>query len=454
MTSRLSTKPAAKSDLIVSVAGVRGIVGETLSPETIVRYVGAFASITKGPDILVGGDSRASRGWISQLVGGTLIAHGKRPFYGDLLPTPTIGMTVRVAGMDGGIAITASHNPGEYNGLKFFTNAGIFLGPGEFEKLKAALGTTPPRLEEYAGMWSVEPEKTLELHLNQLLDELEPIEGRTKVVIDCCNGAGSFLAPLVSKSYGGMTKTIHDNPTLPFPRGAEPLPENLGDLCAEVPKSKAALGFALDPDADRLALVDETGRAIGEERTLVLCADAWLRLKGKTPLVANLSSSRALEDVAAMHKTKVYRSKVGEAHVVALMKQKKAAIGGEGNGGVIIPSVHSGRDAAAGIALILLGMKHGGWKKLSDWNASIPDYAMVKDKVSIAGIEVAAVFAALRKAFGEASFDDTDGLKVIWEDRWLHVRPSGTEPIMRLFAEAPTANDAQAIIRKARKALP
>ncbi len=444
----------APSPLVVSVAGVRGIVGESLTPEVVARYVTAYAGTLKGGDVLVAGDSRASRAWIAPIVAGALSAAGLRPFLADLLPTPTVGLVVRTFGMAGGIAITASHNPVEYNGLKFFTSAGIFQGPAEHERMKSLLGAGFRARDSYESVWTLDPGKLLEAHMEAMAEVLEPFEGRTRVVIDCCNGAGAVLAPLAARSYGAAPTTIHERTTVPFERGAEPLPENLKALCREVVARKAAVGFALDPDGDRLALVDETGRAIGEERTLVLAADAWLRLKGRTPLVANLSSSRALEDVASAHRTVVHRSKVGEAHVVAMMKAKRAAVGGEGNGGIIVPAIHPGRDAATGIALILTGLRRSGFTNLSEWNASIPDYAIVKGSTKIMGIETARIFSAIQRACRGAQFDLRDGLKATWPDRWLHVRASGTEPILRMFAEAPSRRLARDLIRIAERALP
>lgn len=443
----------ADSPLVVSVAGVRGIAGASLSPAVVARYVSAYAQTLKPGRVIVGGDSRASRSWITPIVIGALVAHGHAPVEVDLAPTPTFGILVRELKASGAVAITASHNPSPWNGLKFFGPRGRFLTPDEFAAMKARLDRPAKAPKAFALGEALAAGAVFSRHRELIARALPPKRGRTRVVIDACNGAGSDFLPAIAKEHGAIPVVINADPSKPFPRLAEPLPEALGALCARVKKERAAVGFALDPDADRLALVDEKGCAIGEERTLTLAADAYLRLaKKKGPIVANLSTTRALDDVAAMHGVAVHRSKVGEAHVVALMESVRAVIGGEGNGGVILPTVHPGRDAATGIALILAGLRERGGT-LSEWNASIPGYAMVKDKADIAGNDVAAVLERVRAAFSDAQFDTQDGLKATWADRWLHVRPSGTEPIVRFIAEAPTQLAAEALVAKARKAL-
>lgn len=445
-------KPQA-DELIVSVAGVRGIAGTALNAEVVARYAGAFARSRKGRTILVGGDSRRSRAWIQPIVMASILAEGKSPVPVGLMPTPTFGILARKHRAAGAIAITASHNPAPYNGLKFFSAKGVFLDAAGYEEVSAAMERRAPSPMEYEASEPLDEWESLATHLECIAKVLPKRRGRLRVAIDACNGAGSKLSRMTAQAYGADPFMLNDDPTELFPHEAEPLPENLKQLRAAVKREKAAVGFAIDPDADRLALVDETGRAIGEERTLVLAADAYLSMaKKKGPLVANLSSSRALEDVAAKHSVSVFRSKVGEAHVTALMAARKAPIGGEGNGGVILPAVHPGRDAATAIALILLGLHRFGGS-LSEWNATIPDYALVKDKAPRAGLDTATIYERLRAAFPSATFDETDGLKLVWSDRWIHVRPSGTEPIVRIFAEAPKRGEAQGLVEQVREAM-
>jgi phosphomannomutase len=376
-----------------------------------------------------------------------------------LCPTPTVGLLVRKLKAAGGICVTASHNPIEYNGLKFFSSAGEFITPDMVEELKklkneTGLGDGNTRIGKRAVL-----QDAADYHLQTVLSVLPPPEKvraskRPKVIIDCCNSAGVEIAPDVADAYGALFQMIHaDTSSRTFPRGAEPTEENITALCRAVVKEGADVGFAIDPDADRLALVDEEGRAIGEERTLVLAADAYLTLmKKKTPIVVNLSTSRAIEDVARKHGVKVYRTAIGEANVLAGIRQYKARIGGEGNGGVILPAVQPGRDSATAIALILMGMQARG-TTLSQWNGSFPSYTMLKLKIPLARMTPAAALNRVKRAFAREQLDETDGVKVSMQDSWLHVRPSNTEPIIRLFVEARTPGEAQELAERATKVL-
>jgi phosphomannomutase len=273
---------------------------------------------------------------------------------------------------------------------------------------------------------------------------------RPTVIIDCCNSSGAELAPDVADAYGALFQLINSDTTkYDFPRGPEPTEANLSALRRAVLRENADLGFGIDPDADRLAIVDEKGNAIGEERTLVLAADAFLSMhKKKSNIVVNLSSSIAINDVANRHGVKVFRTAIGEANVVAGLREHRALIGGEGNGGVIVPKVHPGRDAATGIALILMGLQARGGT-LSEWNESFPNYVMLKQSVPLQGLSVSSVLAKIKKTFAKEQIDTTDGVKVTMGDRWLHVRPSNTEPIVRLFVEAPTQEAAQELVDRA-----
>ena len=442
---------------IVSVAGLRGIVGETFTPEVIFPYVAAFAALVKTPKVVVGGDSRPSRAWAQPLVESILRARGIEVVSVGLVPTPTLGMMVRHHGAGGGIAITASHNPTPWNGLKFFHEAGEFLTPAHHHEMEALM-TGAHAMPAVTRLGAREARTdAIDLHLAHLLRVLPPLASptrRVKVVLDCCNGAASYLAPRVAEAYGAEAIVLFNDPAQPFPRVAEPLPEHLGALCEAVRKHGADFGAAIDPDADRLALVDDTGRAIGEERTLVLGADCYLERTGSTkPLVVNLSTSQAIDRVAERRGLTVGRTRIGEAHVLAGLRAHGSDIGGEGNGGVILPAVHPGRDAATALALVLLGLQSGK-PSLSAWNASYPDYVMIKDKVELGSVSVADTLERARCAFdARAALDATDGLKIVFADRWLHIRPSGTEPILRLFVEAPDHASAQSLLDEARALL-
>ncbi len=438
---------------IVSVSGLRGIVGQTFTAEIIVPYVAAFADFCGGGKVIVGGDSRPSREWAQPLVEAVLRARGCDVISVGLAPTPTVGMMVRMFKGSGGIAITASHNPMEWNGLKFFHKSGEFLTPAHHKKLSSLM----KKPVAHKGALKVgrfkETNDAIERHIAKLTKVVPPpVSGKgrkLRVVIDCCNGAASYIAPKLASLYGVKAEIIFASPGRPFPRGAEPLPQNIQVLRREVKRFKADFGVAIDPDADRLALVDEKGVAIGEERTLVLAADTWLRLsKKKTPLCANLSTTQAIQDLAAKHGLDVYRSPIGEAHVLAEMKKRGAEIGGEGNGGVILPAVHPGRDAATAFALIIIGMM-GRRGSLSKWNTTIPDYVMVKASVDMHALSLKQTIQRAKGMFKDASdFDETDGLKIVFEDSFIHLRPSNTEPIMRIFVEAPDKVSAKALVTR------
>jgi phosphomannomutase len=437
---------------IVSVAGLRGIVGQSFTPEILVPYVAAFADMLSKKKVVVGGDSRPSREWAQPVVESILRARGIEVISIGLAPTPTVGMMVRHFKAGGGIAITASHNPIEWNGLKFFHAGGEFLTPAHHHKIvelmkKPAASKGGMRVGRFT-----RSDTALSAHLAKLNDVagkfIPKRRRRIRLVLDCCNGAGSTLGPLVAAAYGATAEIIFNNPGRPFPRGAEPLPENLRALTREVAHTGADLGAAMDPDADRLALVDEKGRPIGEERTFLLAADAWLSLTGeKTPLVVNLSTSQVVDHLAAKYRTTVSRSKIGEAHVLAMMKKIGATLGGEGNGGVILPAVHPGRDAATALALVLLGLHLHPRRTLSQWNAEFPDFVMVKTKVEVGNLSLKTTIRRARSIFKSAiGIDETDGIKFLFPNSFLHLRPSGTEPIVRIFVEAPDKTTAQQLL--------
>ncbi len=443
--------------LMVSVSGIRGIAGDTLDAATVVQYVRAFGELIGGDRIVLGHDARPSSLWLKPVAIGTLQSIGIDVIDVGLCPTPTIGLLTRKLRCAGGLAITASHNPVEYNGLKFFHSAGEFFTPDMLPALRKAL-EHPVDPTGRIGKCEALPE-AVELHINVLTQAFPPPERRRaskapKVILDCCNSAGAVLAPDVADAYGAVFQLINSNVMkLGFPRNPEPTPENIKELCRAVVTEGADLGFAIDPDGDRLALVDENGVALGEERTFLLAADAFLSMtRKKSPLVVNLSTTMAVEDLAARYRVPVHRTAIGEANVLAGMRLHKARIGGEGNGGVIVPQVQPGRDAAVAIALILMHLQTRG-DTLSAWNATIPNYYMTKDAVQLKTKSVAKALGALKRSFRREESDTTDGVKFLMADRWLHVRPSNTEPIVRIFAEAHTAEDAAELVDRARALL-
>ena len=454
------SQPARKSALFVTISGIRGVAGVDLTPHEIASYVCAFALMTKAKKIVLGHDARPSAHWILPLVEGTLRGCGVEVLFSGLTATPTLGLLVRTLKADGGINVTASHNPIEYNGLKFFSRTGSFITKQMLADLIKAHNDIGAGIVRGSGIVGGKTvlEHPSKHHLNALLKALSPIAKnwtrKIRTVIDCCNSTAAELSPRVVKAYGANAEVIFDDTKVyKFPRGAEPVEANIKELRTQVVKRKASVGFAIDPDADRLALVDETGRAIGEERTLVLAADAYLTLtKKKTPIVVNLSTSSAIEDVARKHGTRVIRTAIGEANVLAGMEKHGASIGGEGNGGVIVPAVQPGRDAATAIALILMGLQSRGGT-LSQWNAEFPAYAMVKESLHIDRDLMQKVLPKIQKLFKEAEIDTSDGVKATFADRWIHVRPSNTEPVVRVYAEGRRQSDAMELVDRAAKAL-
>lgn len=446
-----ASAPACPAPLLVSISGIRGIAGVSLDPMTVTRYTAAFARLVGEKRVVLGHDARPSARWILPLVEGVLRAHGLDVVFVGMMPTPTVGLLTRKLKAAGGIAVTASHNPIEYNGLKFFHSAGEFITHEMLAKLKSLVDAPAPAEAPAVGKKAILPNPA-EIHLQTLLAALPP-PARTRgtrkprVIIDCCNSCGAEIAPQVADAYGAQVQLMNsDTSKYRFPRGPEPTPANISALRAAVIREGADLGFAIDPDADRLALVDEKGVAIGEERTLLLAADAYLsRAKRKTPLVVNLSTSMVIDELARRHKVALYRTAIGEANVMAGMRAHKARLGGEGNGGVILPAVQPGRDAATAIALVLIGLQERGIS-LGEWNDQFPQFAMVKESFPLTRVTAAQALAQVRKAFRGKKMDETDGLKVVMADRWLHVRPSNTEPIVRLFAEAPTEADAAELV--------
>lgn len=447
----------ANDGLMVSVSGIRGRVGEALTPEIVTRYAAAFGAwaIGKGKSrqIVLGRDSRVSgpmfhRAAIAglQAVGCTIVDIG-------LTTTPTTQLEVEHHHAAGGLMLSASHNPIEWNALKFIGPSGLFLEASEGTEMRALVERGIP----YVGwerLGTVDTEDVAaERHIERVLAipyiDVEGIRRRRfRVALDCVRGAGAVIMPQLLERLGCEVTAINMEPDGRFPRPPEPVAENLGELERLVLKAGAAVGFAVDPDVDRLALVSDAGKAIGEDYTLALATRLVLRHR-KGPVVTNLSTSRVVEDAAVAGGSRLVRAPVGEVNVAVKMRDLRAAIGGEGNGGVILPEVHLGRDAPIGAAL-LLQLLHEEGRPLSAIVAELPRYVIVKDKLDRPDASLDAVYDALRGAFPDADVDKQDGLRLSWADRWVHVRPSGTEPIVRVIAEAPSAEDARELVRRSR----
>ena len=453
----------AYEGLMVSVSGVRGRVGEALTPEIVARFAagfGAWALARSGgrATIVVGRDSRVSGPMFQRVVLAALQSVGCDVLDIGMVPTPTVQLAVEHHHAAGGLAITASHNPIEWNALKFIGPSGLFLDGAEAAEMRAVVdGNIPRATWDRLGAVSSDKDAARE-HIDRILAlpflDVEGIRKRGfRVGLDCVRGAGGVFMPVLLELLGCRLATINMEPDGRFPRPPEPIAENLGELQKLVQDSHCDLGMAVDPDVDRLALVSDKGVAIGEDYTLALAAKVVLRHR-KGPIVTNLSTSRIVDDVAAEAGTRVIRAPVGEVNVATRMRAESSPIGGEGNGGVILSELHLGRDAPVGAALILqLLMEEGDRAVLSKIVAAYPRYIIVKDKLARPAGDLDTVYEALRRAFPDAEVDSQDGLRLNWRDRWVHVRPSGTEPIVRVIAEAPSAEDADKLVRDCRKPL-
>lgn len=455
--------------LMISVSGIRGHVGTDLTPELVARYAAALGAWSRAarddrpsdrPVVVLGRDARTSGSMFARAATAGLMSVGIDVVDLGIVPTPTVQLAVEHHRAAAGLILTASHNPIEWNALKFVGPDGIFLDADAGKAVRTLAEQGPPR-SSWNGLGTVrEDPGAIGRHLDAIL-ALPMIDAaliRSRgftVALDCVRGAGAgTIIPLLER-LGCRVHGINLEMDGRFPRAPEPVPENLGELGQLVRRSGAQIGLAVDPDVDRLAVVDEAGRPIGEDYTLAFAVRAVLdgRLKGGTTptVVVNLSTSLVVEDAARLGGARFIRAPVGEANVARSIRDEGALIGGEGNGGVMLPALHIGRDAPLGVALILQLLAQTG-VTVSRLVDESPRYTIVKAKAS-RGSDLSILFDRLRCRFPDAVVDERDGLRLAWPDRWLHVRPSGTEPILRLIAEAPTEADAQALVAAGRELL-
>ncbi len=443
---------------MVSISGIRGVVGQSLTPEVIVRYAAAFAEYTQGGPIVVGRDGRSTGSMVANLAVSTLLAKGSDVVAIGICPTPTVQLGVEKMGAAGGISITASHNPMIWNGLKFLSSTGLFLNAEENRAFWAIADRAAPTYAswEALGTHSKAPE-LIDYHIQKILElpYLDPSVIRRrkfKVVLDCVNAAGSVIVPELLKHFGCSVIEMNCDGSGVFAHDPEPIPENLTGLCERVKKEKADLGIAVDPDVDRLVLIDEQGRPIGEEYTIASVVKFVLDKEpsgggsGPQTVVVNLSTTRAVDDIAAARGARVIRTPVGEINVAKRMGEVAAVVGGEGSGGVILPKVHLGRDAPVGIGLTLQHLAEFGGP-LSALRASLPEYAIVKSKLPLGSLKADEVFDRVASQYASAGKLDTqDGLKIDLPGGWIHLRKSNTEPIIRIITEAPSRKDADLLL--------
>jgi len=431
-----------------------------LTPEVVARFAAAFGAWARARgesrSIVVGRDSRVSGPLFHRVVLSALESVGCDPIDIGMAPTPTVQLAVEHHHAAGGLAITASHNPIEWNALKFIGPDGLFLRATDAADMRAGIdqGIDYVQWDELGNTRG--DSEAIQRHLDAILAlpmvDVDAIRRRQfRVALDCCHGAGSTIMPALLDALGCDVRAIGLRPDGRFPRPPEPIAEQLGELEQLVREHRADIGFATDPDVDRLALVLDDGVAPGEDYTLALASRVVLRRRpGK--MVTNLSTSRVVDDAAASLGGHVLRAPVGEVNVAVRMREEGAVIGGEGNGGVILPELHLGRDAPLGVALILQLMVDEG-RPLSALVREMPRYAIVKDKLDRPDAPLDDVYAAIRARFPEATVDTQDGLRLAWEDAWVHVRPSGTEPVVRVIAEAPNERRARELVQQCREPL-
>ena len=468
--------------LMVSVSGMRGIVGTDLTPELVARHAAALGAWTRAsgnPRVILGRDARTSGAMFAHAATAGLLSVGCEVIDLGLVPTPTAQLAVQYHHAGAGLILTASHNPVEWNALKLVGPEGIFLDAEAGSQIRA-LAEAGPERSRWDGVGSTRQDPgAIARHLEQVLALPEVNSGLIRaagftVALDCVRGAGGAIIPQLLERLGCAVVGIHLETDGRFPHEPEPIPENLGELSELVRRAHAQVGMAVDPDVDRLALVDEQGTPIGEDYTLAFAVRAVLgsaavRQAGREAagqagaaapphhrtaapvVVANLSTSLVVEDAARSFGARLVRSPVGEAHVAQAMLREGAVIGGEGNGGVMLSSLHLGRDAPLGVALILQYLATQQ-RPVSALVAAAPRYRIVKVKTK-RGADLGRAYAALKERFPEAVADQQDGLRLGWADRWVHLRPSGTEPVVRMIAEAPTQPEAEALIDTCRSLL-
>jgi phosphomannomutase len=449
--------------LMVSISGIRGVVGVTLTPETIVKYASAYALYCNRGHIILGRDGRITGKNVLDIVSSTLLQMGCDVTDLGICPTPTVALAVEKLKAAGGISITASHNPIIWNGLKFFASSGLFLDADENRKFWR-LAEQPAKYAPWDKQGKYDLQETfLDEHIREVLSlsyiDIGKIRARKfKVVLDCVNSAGGIIVPRLLDKLGCEIIPIHCEMTGIFGHTPEPIPENLTSLCTKVSEQHADIGIAVDPDVDRLVLINEKGEPFGEEYTIASCIKFILEKitnqkskidnRQSLKVVVNLSTTRAVEDIAKHFGASTLRTAVGEINVAKKMKEVGAVIGGEGSGGVILPKVHLGRDAIVGIALVLQHLTEFGGA-LSELKAALPQYYITKGKVNLGTLNPDAI---LKQLIVKHSVSDTintdDGVKIDFQESWVHLRKSNTEPIIRIIAEAHTKAEADELVKK------
>lgn len=438
--------------LMVSISGIRGIVGDGLDPQVLVNFTNAYAEFIKSGKVVIGRDSRITGEMVKSITAGVLMAKGIDVIDIGICPTPTVQYMVKTLGAKGGIAISASHNPNEWNALKLLNGTGQFMSPAEHLEMKKYLDQPAPQYKSWdkIGTYSYYSEG-IQIHKNDALNmqwiDKEKIKARKfRVVTDCVNGAGLYVIPELLRDLGCEVIEMNCEKSGIFPRLPEPLPENLTETMKAVVEHKADLGVVVDPDADRLVLITDKGEPFSEENTITQ-AVRWVLSKNPGTVTVNLSTTRAVEDVAASFGCKVERSPVGEANVVDKMKINGSVIGGEGSGGVIYPALHYGRDSLVGVVVTLQHLVEFGGS-LSELKSALPQYAIAKMKIDLTTKSPDEVISYLADKYKNEKVSTDDGLRIDFPEYWVHLRKSNTEPIIRVIAEARSMDEAKSVCDK------
>ncbi len=439
------------STLMVSVSGIRGIVGDGLDPQTLVKYTQAYSNFCGEGKIVIGSDGRISGTMVKSIVIGTLLAKGNDVVDLGITPTPTVLYNIKKFNAAGGIVISASHNPNEWNALKLLNSDGEFMTPEQNKEILELLDK-PSQFKSWDKLGKLEvSEAGLMNHLNDVLSlkyiDFGAIRKRKfRVLLDCVNGAGSYIMPKLLEELGCEVIKINCEKNGIFPRLPEPIPENLTETMKTVIDNNAEIGIVVDPDVDRLVLITERGEPFIEENTITQ-AVKFILSKEKGDVVVNLSTTRAVDDVAKEFGAKVFRSPVGEANVVKKMKEVNAVIGGEGSGGVILPAIHYGRDALVGTVLTLQHLLEFGGT-MSELKESLPKYNIVKGKIETKDHNPDDIVNRLMEKYHNEKINTEDGLRIDFDDHWVHFRQSNTEPIIRCIVEADKKENAEKYMKK------
>ncbi len=442
---------------MAGISGVRGVVGQSLTPDVVLRYSSAFGNLCKSGKVVVGRDSRVSGEMIRSAVISGLLSTGCSVIDLGICATPTVEIAVPELKAKGGIIITASHNPIQWNALKFVGPEGIFLSEKENRKLSDLVKDDRINYQPWNKIGRISfDDSWSRRHVERILKSRyinvdNIMKSRFRVVLDCCNGAGGVVSPDLLNALGCEVIKLNCESNGLFPHDPEPIPKNLTSLCRAVKKHHGDIGFANDPDVDRLAVVSDKGIPLGEEVTLALATKFVLNLKPNSSVVTNISTSRMIDDIAKQFGSKVYRTKVGEAHVAGKLKELKGVIGGEGNGGVILSELHYGRDALVGMALILEYLAESG-KSTSQLASELPPYFMVKEKARLTK-NFERNLSKLKRKYSAGKISTLDGLRIDYDDFWLQVRKSNTEPQVRIIAEARSQKKASNLVAEVQKLL-